>query len=435
MNKRQSRRQVSHAKRWFSWMLIALFIIYVAIAWYLERISVSQWITSLSPDATALTALLLFIIRFTRHIIPVLVGGWFAYNATVQTVERLYDLPDKASAQTFLKRLRSPNIWGRWSVRLNDQTLAQDRAGSVILQVGGPGKVKVSPRDAAVTEDNGRFARVLGPGIHLLMPYEYVHAVLDLREQERHVTDVSLRTRDNIDLTASFTVVYRIRRGDNEPTKSRPYPFVETAVRTAAYAYTVLGEDMVGDWRSKPAATTRTKLARVIANYSLDEIIHPPGRTEEPYRIIQQEVLRSARNELARSGIELLSVHINQLKPPKAVEAQYIEYWRTQWESKVRLSEADGEATALEEIEVARAEAEVAMMQAILEGIQRARRSGATSRTSEVVALRLVEGLERLAEQSKQSQANLPVLEQLRAERLSYISTLPNRSAEGTEPS
>jgi hypothetical protein len=153
-----------------------------------------------------------------------------------------------------------------------------------------------------------------------------------------------------------------------------------------------------------------------VAKYQLDELMHPSRGSDEPYLTLQREVLRAARAELVRNGIDLVSVHIKQLKPQKEVEAQDIAYWQSLWQSKAKLSEADGKATAVEEIEIAQAEAEVAMIQAILEGIQRARRSGATSRTSEIVALRLVEGLERMSEHSRMGQSASQLLDQLQAE-------------------
>ena len=61
----------------------------------------------------------------------------------------------------------------------------------------------------------------------------------------------------------------------------------------------------------------------------------------------------------------------------------------------------DGEATAVEEMEIAQAEAEIMMIQAIQEGIQRAKREGSTAHMEEVVALRLVEALEKMARQSQ----------------------------------
>lgn len=433
MNNRPVQTRVSHGTRWFSWLLALFLLVYLLFVLSIERISWADVMAGLQPSASGLWALLVLVFRIVRHFIPLAVGWWFAYRASVQTVTRLYDLADEEEARLFLRRLQAPHIRQRGGLPLSDQNLEADRAQSVLLRVGGPGKVTVFDRDVAVTEDNGRFARVLGPGSHLLLPYERVHTVLDLRNQERQVQNVSLRTRDNIELTAVFSIVYRIRRTAEEPTKSRPYPYDEEAVRAAAYAYTVLEDGAVSTWKEKPISTTRSKLAEAVGKYRLDEIIHPPGRHDEPYRALQREVWRAARNDLSRFGIELVSVHIDQLRPPPEVEKQYIKYWQSHWASKSRLSEADGAATAVEEIEVARAEAEVAMIQAILEGIQRARRSGATSRTGEVIALRLVDGLERLAEQTRHARPLMPDMNKLRAELLRNSARADADQREGAD--
>ncbi|MCA9960819.1 MAG: hypothetical protein KC443_17385, partial [Anaerolineales bacterium] len=77
-----------------------------------------------------------------------------------------------------------------------------------------------------------------------------------------------------------------------------------------------------------------------------------------------------------------------------------------------------GQATVLEEKEIARAEAEMTMIQAIVDGVQRARRDGQPANMSEIVALRLVDALEQMAHQSQRlyplPQGLLPQLEQMR---------------------
>ncbi len=415
-------KQSSHAHGWFTLVLFCLLFLYLFIVWLLEGINFREWLVQQMPITSAIFLDLLALgWRIFRHFIPIIVAWWFAYNATVGMMQRLYDLPDKEAAAVFLGRLRSPGHEGGQGLPVAPQTLEIERPNQVLLRVGGPGKMKVEPFMVAITEDNGRFARILPPGSHQLFPFEYVHTVLDLRPQERVVRGVTVRTRDNIDLTASFSIVYRIRQGDEQSTKSKPFPFDEAAVRTAAYAQTVLDNQTASTWDSKPANTTRSRLAAAVERYRLDEMMNPPGRNDEPYRALQQEVWRSARAELANYGIDLVSVHIDRLQPPPDVEAQYIAYWRTHWEEKARLSKVDGEATAVEEVEIARAEAEVAMIQAILEGIHRARRSGAASRTSEIIALRLIDSLERMAEQSRDKPHVLSLLAELDALRSDLV--------------
>lgn len=435
MRNRSAQPRLSHAKGWFSALLIVLLLFYLLFVWYLERISLSNWVAQFTPVALQLrgpSLIFALIFRVLRHLIPVLVGWWFAYQASIETIERLYDLNDTEAARRFLGRLRAPTS-RMTAVSINQATLEKNREESVILRIGGPGKIALGASEVAVTEINGRRARVLGSGRQILSPYEYVHAVLDLREQERTVESVPLRTKDNIEVTAAFTLVFRVLRGETVPSKSKPYPYDEEAVKLAAYEQTVLANGMLSDWLYRPILSTKSKLTETVAKYQLDELMHPSGHSDEPYLTLQRQVLRAARADLVRNGIDLVSVHIQQLKPQKEVEAQYIAYWQSQWQSKVKLSEADGNATAVEEIEIARAEAEVAMIQAILEGIQRARRSGATSRTSEIVALRLVEGLERIAERSRQSEPILPLMNQLQADlkTSSLLQSQHNHDHEG----
>lgn len=435
--------RVSHGQRWFTLGLYGLLAAYFVIVWLLEGINLRAWLAEvllLPPTALIWEFITLFVV-ILRHFLPIAVGWWFAYSATVGMIQRLYDLPTRDEAALFLSRLRSPEYSGEKAAPLLPHTLEIERPNSVLLRVGGPGKVKVEPYMAAVTEDNGRFARIISAGSYQLRPFEYVHTVLDLRPQERVVADAVVRTRDNIDLTVTFSIVYRIRTGDEQPSKTKPYPYDEAAVRAAAYAQTVLATGAAATWDSRPAGTTRARLAAAVERLRLDELMHPPGRTDEPYRTLQRGVWRAARAELANAGIDLLSVHIDRIQPPPDVEAQYIAFWRTHWQERVRLSKADGEATAVEEIEIARAEAEVAMIQAILEGIQRARRSGATTRTSEIVALRLIEGLERMAEQSRQKPDALTLLAELdelrsdlAARALAGNSFLSENPEEGSPP-
>jgi regulator of protease activity HflC (stomatin/prohibitin superfamily) len=140
----------------------------------------------------------------------------------------------------------------------------------------------------------------------------------------------------------------------------------------------------------------------ILAGYRLDEFIFPERAGEEPYRTLRNELLRKLRVSLDSLGIDVESVSIHRLDLPEGVTEQYIDYWKSHWESQMLLSLIDGQATEVEEMDIARAEAEITMIQAIQEGIQRARREGATIHMEEVVALRLVEALEMMARQSQQ---------------------------------
>ena len=113
----------------------------------------------------------------------------------------------------------------------------------------------------------------------------------------------------------------------------------------------------------------------------------------------------------------------------KSLEQELV---RRQQDSQGQAIEA--RAMAQQAQEVARAEAEVFMIQAIMEGLENARRAGGAGAMRDVVALRMVEALEKMARQSQQYQPlpdrlmpQLVALQrQLRAER-----SLPAQQKEG----
>ena len=92
---------------------------------------------------------------------------------------------------------------------------------------------------------------------------------------------------------------------------------------------------------------------------------------------------------------------LGRLEPPESVTEQHVGLWRAYWDKQRLVSVAQGKAGALERSRMARAEAEAIMLKAIVEGVERARRSGRNVRAKDVVALRLIEALEVLVRESR----------------------------------
>jgi regulator of protease activity HflC (stomatin/prohibitin superfamily) len=401
------------ANSWYAWVLLAFVLGYWLFAWFLERIDLSAqvnawWAANLSllPQPPGVVFLWELVQpRVWRHFLPMIVGWWLAQDASIVLVRLLYELPTRSDARSFLQRLLSSASYAATTIGralvIRGATLETERAKHVLLRVGGPGLIYIHGGEVAVTEMNGRFWRIIPPGKRRLERFEYIHTLVDLRQQERVAQDVRLLTKDAIELFTQVTAVYHIKRGRDPATRTNPYPFDAEAVRTAAYTLTVQGNGSVSTWKDFPLIFARGALRQIVANYNLDEIVHPERRVEEPYTTLQNELFRKMKASLENIGVELESVHIGSMKLPSPVAGQYIKYWQSHSEARITLSKADGEATAVEEREIARAEAEITMIQAILEGMQRARQAGATAHMSEIVALRLVEALERIAEQSQ----------------------------------
>jgi regulator of protease activity HflC (stomatin/prohibitin superfamily) len=397
--------------------LILALLLYWLFARYLERLDLfpviapwwQTWVPFLPLPGWLVSLAEFFHPRVLRHLLPVIVGWLLAQRASVNMLQTLYNLPDRDTAAAFLGRLRGGRPTGK-AVAVTGSTLDETRAKSDVVRVGGPGRIKVRGGEAAVTEINGRFHRVLGPGGHALSRFEYVHALIDLRQQARTETDIPLVTRDGIEVGADIHLTYRIDTGGEPATPTTPFPFQETAVRAAAYAQTLSPQGEVNDWNVLPGRLARAILGKIFAQYQLDDILHLSGQAVEPYVIIQNDLKRQLMPRLEEKGIELNDVLINRISFPDAVTAQYVQHWQAHWETRARINQADGQAAALEETERARAEAEMTMVEAIMEGMARARREGHRGAMSEVVALRLIETMEQMARRSQQVTALPPQL-------------------------
>ena len=301
------------------------------------------------------------------------------------------------------------------------ETLQSLRQEQALLRVGGPGTIVVPNSDVVVTEYNGRFCRVLGPGAQRLLPFEYVRSVLDLRPHDRE-GDVSGVTMDGVQVTCHLAVTFRLSNDDRyfssedalnqaptqepqRPTRDRPYPFGERAVRAAAYAEAVDGEGRVSSWTFLPLVVATGQLRSALAKNRLDVLFDPEARDPAPHPQLLQWVQDNTQQVLRKSGIELIALRMGPLRPPETVTAQNLSGWRSYWEKEQRKRQAEGRAAAVSTIEDARTEAEVEMLRAIVEGIQRARRDTSVELAQEIVALRLVEALERLAHSAQEAVA------------------------------
>jgi regulator of protease activity HflC (stomatin/prohibitin superfamily) len=411
-------------------MLLILLLGYWLFAWQLEQISYSQgvpgWsrLVTIYPLFDVLTtpvtlAAELLSPRVLRHFLPVIAGYLLAREAVARFLESFYDLADRAAGAQLLSRLTGTGRAGR-SVAIRRDRFEADREKEAMLKVGGPGRIGISPGDVVVTEVNGRFSRILGAGGHSLRRFEVPVLVMDVRPQERRTDSAAVVTADGIELQAEVSVTFQIGTGGQRPTSEKPYPYDEQAVRLAAYAETNRGEGTVDHWSALPLAITASCLRDIVAGHPLDELIFAEHSGVHTYRLVRAEMERCAREALREYGIEVIATTLGHLELPEEVRRQRVATWQAHWDGQSRMQIAEGEAKSLEVIEIARAEAEALMLQAIAEGLRRAELGGGQVQSREIMALRTVEALERVARQSQQVTplpANvLPALANLRQE-------------------
>ncbi|MEM7115666.1 MAG: SPFH domain-containing protein [Chloroflexota bacterium] len=381
-----------------------------SIFWYMILTAFAYWIFVRYLQAPDTTALLgeavpqwlhwivgLFYPSVLVHLLPLALGWGLAYFTAIYVIQKLYNLPSQEIARDYLPQtfpvLRLPS-------RVTEERLKE--RPSIILQVGGPGSIIVGTGQVVTTELNGRFHRILGSGTHYLDRFEYIYTLLTLHAQERNIKDAQFRTKEGLPVWADIGLVYRLGTGGEVATKSNPYPYSDEAIRKAAYAHVVKEDDVVSDWQAIPIGSARGILGSIIAKYSLNELLQPDNVAYDPHLTIKNELERKLRRSLDEKGIDLVRVRLGQFKLHEQVTEQFIKYWQAHWQKQSQIIRADGAANALEEIEVARAEAEITMLRAVLEGLQRAQQENNIDTMGDMFAYHLIQYLEKIAWQSKQ---------------------------------
>jgi regulator of protease activity HflC (stomatin/prohibitin superfamily) len=393
--------------------VLILFLMYWSFAYQLEQINyvpqpftyVTNVLTLFGPVFAPFVRLVeviapYFSWRVLRHLIPPLIGWFLARRAILGMLQSFYDLPDSNAASALLYRLSLTRIGFVRPTVITLQNFEELRQTNPMIKIGGPGRIVVFRDAALVTELNGRFHRVLGPGRHELARFEFPRTIVDLRPQEREAENIKMMTSDGIELTTSLTVTFEILRGEQKPSKTNPFPYDEEAVRTAAYTETVQPDGNIGRWQSLPVLIASGQLRAIVAADGLDDLIVSEANGIDVHRRLQMEMERRARNIMRNFGVMIRGTRLGALELDEEVEKVRKKYWQAHWNTQQTLQKADGEVEILESHEFARAEAEATMLTAIAEGLQRAQRAGRDVTSREVVALRLIESLEAMAKNS-----------------------------------
>jgi regulator of protease activity HflC (stomatin/prohibitin superfamily) len=382
--------------------LAFLLLAYTAFILYVERINITLLLPSFPIND--LQGLLLqyldIFIRLARHYVPIILGWMLSYELALNLLLNLYDLPDRENASALLKRLRDPRFATGKTLTVSSQDLEAKRQESTRLRLGGPGRIIIPDGNVAVSEINGRFYRVINSGRHALDRFEYIHSVLDLRPQDRTDPEVKLQSKEGLELVTDVSATFKIDAPDSNTSIEQPFPYDVETVRMLAYNEFNLPEGNISNWEDNALATVRGSLSASVSSFSLDQLLQDELTQIGAHLTIRRDVERNAKIKLRDQGIDLIRVRIGGFRFSDDVTELRIKNWRTEWENQARLIRAEGEVRAIEEMELARANAEIDLVKAISEGIQQARRQGFQGDIKEIISLRFIEILEKMALES-----------------------------------
>jgi hypothetical protein len=333
---------------------------------------------------------------------------------------KLLPLRDKAPRSDWLKSLRALLTYTLganypyYTVE-NRKATAQVKGNPFQHFFAGPGIVMTGCDHTVIVTNNFKITQILDPGLTFTGRYENINEVIDLRAQ-LHAFTIEAITKDGIRIKVLTFVPFRIQAGD-WPRSGAAFPFRKSAAFQAVQARLIepLREQKDGAtvenrkthaWDETVDIVATRIVRRIIGEYTFDDLCAPYQPQREPRNEIIQRLRQDLKNELSTVGIEPLGGGISNLLPAdNQLLQQRIGNWQAEWERRITAEIGKGEADYIRMVESARAQAQAEMIRTISEGFERAGPSEQI--TSEVIALRFVEALEKMI-QSPEVQQALP---------------------------
>jgi hypothetical protein len=136
----------------------------------------------------------------------------------------------------------------------------------------------------------------------------------------------------------------------------------------------------------------RQLLVAELTAHTLDEIFQPEAGAPG-FERVQLSLKRQMDEVFAVQGVKILGVGIGALKVADEVAEQRIRTWQSGWESKLAVQAAENESKASRRLALARARAQIDLIQQIVGTIEQLKTSP-NADLSEIVTLRVVEALE-----------------------------------------
>jgi hypothetical protein len=280
----------------------------------------------------------------------------------------------------------------------------------------GPGIVITSCDQAVVIWDGIKIKGTRDPGLSFTDKFETIAEVIDLRTQLR-AFDAEAITKDGIRIKVLTFVPFRINAG-RWPASDESFPFKKGAVFQAMQGQVVersqeKKEGKVVENKQKRAWDENVRIVatqairRIVAEYTFDDLCAPYQPQRNPRLEIRDRLRQQLKEELLPKGIEALGGGISNLLPTDAkLLQQRIGNWQAEWERKIAEDMGRGEAEYIRMVESARAQAQAEMIRTISEGFERA--GAIESISTEVIALRFVEALEKIIQSPDVRQALPP---------------------------
>jgi hypothetical protein len=247
--------------------------------------------------------------------------------------------------------------------------------------VGGPGYILIRPGSVVVTEGIHGFSHVRNTGRYYLPRFEHVQEIIGLEEQAGEIESIKTMTGDCIQVKINNVHYhYRLRPSEQISNYSESmrvgYNPYEEAAHHMAYGRRVLAEGGLNSWLKTLNFVVDSEITNWINDHTLDELTAPQRNrgtwTENPLdprsAIGDRLMSESVQNRFKVFGAELRWVDIGRFEAlDPAVAEQRLKTWQSQLLSEANRVRVEGEAERIYQEEIGRAEAQIHVLNTILQ--------------------------------------------------------------------
>lgn len=242
------------------------------------------------------------------------------------------------------------------------------------------------------------FSRAVGPGYVKMEAGEHIKHIIDLRDHVRR-TELKAVTRDGIPMESTMTVRFHVRRLPPEDANTDdPYHHDPQAIFQVFYFSSYgEGENEI-PWTDRIAPLAAAELVAELGNYTLDEV-YTLNNTRGPHPLdierVKRQVREALNQQLEPNGITVASIDVDNFVLPEEVQQQRIINWQSRWQKQALVEMARGDAAAVEQIQQAQMQVEIALIRQIIDSIEQMK--WPHHDLTDVVTLAAVEELESAA--------------------------------------
>ncbi len=314
------------------WIFAVIFVLLLGVtAWVFE-----QRLQQARPPAD-------WVVALEQRLIALLLGGFISAIATTALamltilVASVYvlsiNIVEEVSIWDAFRSLLSLilNTQYDWLV-VSEGKVARSRAGGVMKELGGPGKLIVDPGNAVVLQRGGKITRIVGAGVWLTQRNENIREIFDLTNQFSTQKLTNVMTANKIPLDVELGVGFRIIRETDTSVEglingnNTGFPVKEETLLRAIFNNTS-GGGWVGFGTGAPSAHLRDQFMSRNLNELFDiDSAKGVGPNARQVKHIEQEILDMLVGFSADYGVTFTGVDIREIKlPEKIMEAFMID--------------------------------------------------------------------------------------------------------------